>query len=157
VTGAGEDFLPPRDEISPAQEQAMWEEIQRNIETLRSMGALAPLNTAQAVTYNFPLRMAPGLPDYAGFRVSAFADHNPASGPVLDYNGGARTYDGHRGTDYALYPFSWNKVDAGDVQVIAAAAHDCRLAPMLTPLTTTAAAPAAVPGITWRWCTPMGG
>jgi hypothetical protein len=41
---------------------------------------------------------------------------------VLDYNGGTRTYDGHRGTDYALYPFSWNKVDAGDVQVIAAAA-----------------------------------
>src|SRR3990172_911656 len=105
VTGAGEDFVPPRDEISPAQEQAMWEEIKRNIETLRSMGALAAPNAAQAVTYNFPLRMAPGLPDYAGFRVSAFADHNPAGGPVLDYNGGTRTYDGHRGTDYALYPF----------------------------------------------------
>jgi murein DD-endopeptidase MepM/ murein hydrolase activator NlpD len=122
VTGAGEDFVPPRDEISPAQEQAMWEEIKRNIATLRSMGALAAPDAAQAVTYNFPLRMAPGLPDYAGFRVSAFADHNPASGPVLDYNGGARTYDGHHGTDYALYPFGWNKVDAGDVQVIAAAA-----------------------------------
>jgi len=41
---------------------------------------------------------------------------------VLDYNGGTRTYDGHHGTDYALWPFSWNKVNAGEVQVIAAAA-----------------------------------
>lgn len=121
VESGGENFEPPRDEISPEQEQAMWEEIQRNLALLRDAGALSAPNTAQAVTYNFPLRMAPGLPDYAGFRVSAFADHDPASGSVLDYNGGTRTYDTHRGTDYALSPFSWNKVDAGEVQVVAAA------------------------------------
>jgi murein DD-endopeptidase MepM/ murein hydrolase activator NlpD len=121
VEGGGENLEPPRDEISPAEEQAMWEEIQRNLAMLRDAGALPPLNSAQVVTYNFPLRMAPGLPDYAGFRVSAFADHNPASGQVLDYNGGTRTYDSHRGTDYALSPFSWNKVDAGEAQVVAAA------------------------------------
>jgi murein DD-endopeptidase MepM/ murein hydrolase activator NlpD len=40
---------------------------------------------------------------------------------VLDYNGGTRTYDTHRGTDYALSPFRWNKLDAGEVQVVAAA------------------------------------
>jgi len=122
AVAGGEDCEPPRDDISPADEQAMWEEIQHNLEMLRGTGALTLVNTPQAVTYNFPLRMAPGLPDYAGFRVSAFVDHNPASGQVLDYYGGARTYDGHRGTDYALYPFNWNKVDAGQVQVIAAAA-----------------------------------
>jgi murein DD-endopeptidase MepM/ murein hydrolase activator NlpD len=121
VVVGGEDLDMPRDEISPAEEQAMWEEIQRNIATLRDAGALAVPNAAQTVTYNIPLRMAPGLPDYAGFRVSAFADHNPTSGQLLDYNSGTRTYDGHRGTDYALYPFNWNKVDAGEVQVIAAA------------------------------------
>ena len=121
VVAGGEDVDLPRDELSPAQEQAMWEEIQRNIAMLRARGTLAAPDASQAVTYNFPLRLAPGLPDYAGFRVSAFVDHNPASGQVLDYNGGARTYDGHRGTDYALYPFNWNKVDAGEVQVIAAA------------------------------------
>ncbi|MBP7688558.1 MAG: peptidoglycan DD-metalloendopeptidase family protein, partial [Thermoflexales bacterium] len=38
------------------------------------------------------------------------------------YDDGTRTYDGHRGTDYALYPFGWNKLEAGEVQVIAAAA-----------------------------------
>jgi len=113
---------PPRDEIAPAGEQALGEEIQRNLSVLREAGLLASPDAAQAVTYNFPLRLAPGLPDYAGFRVSAFADHHPAGGQVLDYNGGTRTYDGHRGTDYALWPFSWNKLDAGEVQVIAAAA-----------------------------------
>jgi murein DD-endopeptidase MepM/ murein hydrolase activator NlpD len=113
---------PPGDDISPAQEQAMWTEIQRNIARLRNEGALAAPKAAQPVALGWPLRMAPGLDDYAGFRVSAFVDHNPTSGQVLDYNGGARTYDGHRGTDIALYPFSWNKLDAGAVQVIAAAA-----------------------------------
>lgn len=112
----------PNDEITPEQEQAMWAEIHKNVELLRGMGRLAAPNPAQIVALGMPLRMAPGLSDYAGFRVSAFADHNPASGQVLDYNGGTRTYDGHRGTDYALYPFNWNKVDAGEVQVIAAAA-----------------------------------
>lgn len=118
----GEVVDPVRDEISPAQELAIWAEIQRNVTLLRSTGRLAAPNLALTVKYNFPLRMAPGLPDYAGFRVSAFVDHDPATGPVLDYNGGTRTYDGHHGTDYALWPFSWNKVDAGEVQVIAAAA-----------------------------------
>jgi hypothetical protein len=99
----------------------MWAEIQRNVAQLRQMGILAA-PAASTVLYNFPLRLAPGLPDYAGFRVSAFADHNAASGQVLDYNGGTRTYDGHRGTDYALWPFSWNKLDEGAVQVVAAAA-----------------------------------
>jgi murein DD-endopeptidase MepM/ murein hydrolase activator NlpD len=123
AAASGEDVEPPHDELSPAQEQAMWEEIHHNLEMLRSTGALAPV-TSQTVTYNFPLRLAPGVPGYAGFRVSAFVDHNPTSGSgaILDYNSGTRTYDGHRGTDYALWPFSWNKLDAGEMQVIAAAA-----------------------------------
>jgi hypothetical protein len=69
----------------------MWEEILRNLALLRDAGALAAPHAAQAVIYNFPLRLAPGLPDYAGFRVSAFADHRPAAGQVLDYHGGTRT------------------------------------------------------------------
>jgi len=121
VIADSKTFEPPYEEQSPAQEQAMWAEIQHNIAWLRSAGRLTAPATVQMVTYDFPLRLAPGLPDYAGFRVSAFVDHNPASGQVLDYNGGTRTYDGHRGTDYALYPFGWNKLNAGEMQVIAAA------------------------------------
>ena len=118
----GENDRASGDEMSPAQEQEMWEELQHNIQALRSTGAWAAPNTAQPVTFTFPLRLAPGLPDSAGFRISAFSDHDPGTGQVLDYTGGTRTYDGHRGTDIALWPFSWNKLDAGDMQVVAAAA-----------------------------------
>ncbi|MDO9041217.1 MAG: M23 family metallopeptidase [Desulfocapsaceae bacterium] len=118
----GEDGEQPRDELSAAEEQAMLDKIRRNIATLREQAILGAPDLTQAVAYAFPLRMAPGLADYAGFRVSAFGDHNSTVGQVLDYNGGARTYDGHHGTDYALWPFSWNKVNAGEVQVVAAAA-----------------------------------
>ncbi|CAN5353288.1 hypothetical protein BH11PSE11_BH11PSE11_22300 [soil metagenome] len=110
------------DEMSPAEEQALWSGIQRSIAQLQEDGKLAMPDAAQTVFYGWPVRMAPGRSDFAGFSVSAFADHNPAAGPWLDYNNGSRTYDSHRGTDIALWPFSWNKVDAGDVQVIAAAA-----------------------------------
>ncbi len=112
----------PSAEITPTQEQAMWSEIQGTLTALRRACSLAAPPTTQSVTLGWPLRMAPGRADYAGFRISAFVDHNPASGQVLDYHGGTRTYDGHRGTDIALYPFAWNKLDAGDVQVVAAAA-----------------------------------
>lgn len=113
---------PFQGEASPAEEQAMTAAIQQNVARLRGAGSAAAPQAALALTYIFPLRMAPGLPDYAGHRVSAFVDHNSAGGAVLDYYGGTRTYDGHRGTDYGLYPFAWNKLEAGDVQVVAAAA-----------------------------------
>lgn len=122
VEGVSENCLTIQDDLAPAQERAMWEGIQRNVQMFKSKGIISMPNSELAVDYTFPLQLAPGLPDYAGFRVSAFADHTPTTGQVLDYYGGTRTYDGHRGTDYALWPFSWNKVDAGEVQVIAAAA-----------------------------------
>ena len=116
------DERTPTDHLSPAAEQAMWQEIQGNLAVLRQLSLLPMPSSPTAVGYQFPLRLAPGLPDFAGHRVSAFADHNPTAGAVLDYNGGSRTYDGHRGTDLALTPFNWNKVDAGDMQAVAAAA-----------------------------------
>ena len=103
---------PANAELSPAAEQALWAEIQHHLAALRRQGVLAA-PSAQAVPYNFPLRLAPGLPDYAGFRVSAYVDHNPAGSQVLDYNGGTRTYDGHRGTAYGLWPYGRNKIHAG--------------------------------------------
>lgn len=100
----------------------MLDQIRRNVALLRRRGLLAPHGSAQAVTFDLPLRLAPGLVDEAGYYVSALADHDPATGKVLDYHGGNRTYDGHRGIDFGLWPFPWNKLDAGEVQVVAAAA-----------------------------------
>jgi hypothetical protein len=110
------------DNLSDVDEKAMWQDIRRSVNDLETQGLLAKTADAAAANFIFPLKLAPGLPDSAGFRVSAFSDHNPAAGAVLDYNGGTRTYDFHRGTDLALSPWSWNKLDEGSVQVIAAAA-----------------------------------
>lgn len=114
-------FDTPRDNLSPAAERAMLDTIRRNVAALRRAGLPAPSRQAAAVTFDFPLRLVPGLRGEAGHYVSALADHDPAAGKVLDYHGGARTYDGHRGVDLALWPFPWNKLDEGAMQVIAAA------------------------------------
>ncbi len=116
------DHAPPSDNLSSANEQAMWQEIRSSVLDLKRKALLKQEPGSTSVPYIFPLRMAAGMPDHAGFRVSAFSDHNPAAGAVLDYNGGTRTYDAHRGTDLALWPFSWNKLDGGEVEVVAAAA-----------------------------------
>lgn len=110
------------DNLSVAEEHAMWQAIRNNVDALKRQELIPKSAEAAASNYMFPLQLAPGLPDAAGFRVSAFSDHNPSVGAVLDYNGGTRTYDGHRGTDLALSPWSWNKLDAGNVHVVAAAA-----------------------------------
>ena len=124
-----------RDDITPQEEQAVWARIQENIAALRRTGRGSALDSLQSVTYELPLRMAPGLTDYGGFTIAAFPDHDPASGvtAVRDYNGGNRTYDGHQGTDYGLYPFKWNKVDAGEMQVVAAAAGTIVIRDNATP------------------------
>ena len=121
-TAFAEALDAPRDNLSPASERAMLDEISRNVARLRRAGLPAPQRRAEAVTYDFPLGLAPGVPGEAGYYVSALADHDPAAGKVLDYHGGSRTYDSHRGIDIALWPFPWNKLDAGDVQVLAVAA-----------------------------------
>ncbi|HEX6942559.1 MAG TPA: peptidoglycan DD-metalloendopeptidase family protein [Gemmatimonadaceae bacterium] len=79
------------------------------------------------VSFAWPLRPKPGFTDPGYYGVGNFVDHN-ASFPnaVLDYNCGARTYDldtgySHMGTDYFLSPFPWNKMDNGEIQVVAAA------------------------------------
>ncbi len=117
----GENVTPPRDDLSPADEQALGDSIQRDVRRLQAEGKLAAPNTGQPVLYGWPVQMAPGLTDYAGFYVSAFSDHDVTSA-WLDYNNGSRTYNTHRGTDIALWPFSFNKLYAGEVQVVAAAA-----------------------------------
>src|SRR5262245_56669298 len=71
---ADEPLAAPHDELSPEAEQAMWDAIQQHMAMLQEGGALVTPSATQAVTYIFPLRLAAGQPDYAGFRVSAFSD-----------------------------------------------------------------------------------
>lgn len=71
---------------------------------------------------NWPLKTAAGFTDCSYYFIGAYVDQNSASGVFKDWNCGSRTYDGHGGTDIAIWPFSFNKVDSSTIEVIAAAA-----------------------------------
>ncbi len=85
---------------------------------LRVEGPAGRLTTALA----WPLRAANGLTDCSYYAIGAYVDHNAAAGAVTDFHCGARTYDGHQGTDIGIPPFSFYKMDHNQVEVIAAAA-----------------------------------
>jgi hypothetical protein len=69
----------------------------------------------------WPVKAANGLTDCSFFHISAFVDQDKATGMIKDYNCGTKTYDGHRGTDIALFPFRFIKMNNDQVQVVAAA------------------------------------
>lgn len=124
-SGGGEYKIEHADEITPEQREQIRADIDANIARLEAQGALPRARTA--VTLGWPLQPSPGFTDPGYHSVSGFVDHNPAyPGQRLDYTCGERTYDtsggyNHAGTDYYIWPFSWNKMAAGAVQVVAAA------------------------------------
>jgi murein DD-endopeptidase MepM/ murein hydrolase activator NlpD len=126
ASGGGEYALPEADHISEAQRAAIEAMIQGNIEQLTATGALSPRRAAQ-VALGWPLAGREGLTDPGFHAISGFVDHQVGyPNQLLDYSCGARTYDtasgyNHKGTDYYLWPFAWNKMAAGDVVVVAAA------------------------------------
>ncbi len=71
---------------------------------------------------NWPLQAGGGLTDCSFYFISAHVDQDFTATNFKDYNCGSITYDGHKGTDIAIGPFPFYKMDNNQVQVIAAAA-----------------------------------
>jgi murein DD-endopeptidase MepM/ murein hydrolase activator NlpD len=85
---------------------------------------LSSLSAAAAVTtnippLNFPLRLKPQGRGASPFGISNFVDLDP-SAALLDWNCGARTYNGHAGNDFFIAPFPWLKMDQTEVDILAA-------------------------------------
>jgi murein DD-endopeptidase MepM/ murein hydrolase activator NlpD len=76
----------------------------------------------QTTLLDWPLREKAGFTDCSYYFISAHVDQDTASGTFHDYNCGTITYDGHKGTDIAISPFPFYKMDNDQVEVIAAAA-----------------------------------
>lgn len=117
--------------LTPAQRQQVWAEIRASRATLESAGILPSAEQRGPVlppTLAWPLAPAAGYTDPGYHGVSNFVDHNAAfPNQLTDYTCGTRSYDtaggyNHSGTDYFLWPFFWNMMDAGDVEIVAAAA-----------------------------------
>lgn len=120
ASGGGEyASAEPGEHLSPALRQQAWNEIRRNARKLRLPQAQAA-PASIGVSFAWPLA-GNGLSDPGYHAISNFVDQ-ASNNQVLDYNCGARSYNGHRGTDYYLWPFSWFKMDNNQVRVIAAAA-----------------------------------
>jgi hypothetical protein len=83
------------------------------------------INNVAPVLFDWPVKQATGFNDPSFWGISNYFDHNSSYGQTQDYNCGTHTYDvsgyNHSGTDIYAAPFGWKMMDAGQVDVIAAA------------------------------------
>lgn len=126
-SGGGEYDPGPLDHITDTQRQEIGEMLDENMKVLAENGRLPTPNLTTQVFFAWPLKLKDGHTDPGYHGISGFVDHDPAYPNQLeDYLCRDRTYDtsagyNHKGTDFFLWPFSWNKMDADEVEIIAAA------------------------------------
>jgi hypothetical protein len=68
----------------------------------------------------YPLRLRPNAKAQGGDAISNFVDLD-ATSKIKEFTCGSRSYDGHRGIDYFLWPFWWTMMDQREVEIVAAA------------------------------------
>ena len=113
--------------LNDIQRTEIKKQIAENVAALKQQGKLAEPNPNTVTLFGWPMKLRNGLVDYGYHSISGQVDHDAAyPNQLLDYNCGQRTYDtpsgyNHGGTDYFLWPFSWNKMDSSDVEIISAA------------------------------------
>ena len=83
-------------------------------------GILSIERTNEITLFDWPLQQRVGFEHAFYYDVNNFVDLQNGSG-ILDYNCGQRSYNGHNGIDYDLWPFWWTMMDADQVEVVAAA------------------------------------
>jgi murein DD-endopeptidase MepM/ murein hydrolase activator NlpD len=121
-------YLKFRDDVSPEHRAAIIQQLQANERGLRSTGVLQQHFQPLATSFQWPVKQAPNFYQNGFYGISNYIDNNLSyPGLVIDYNCGTRTYDqasgyNHKGTDIFNWPFPWQKMAQGAVQVVAAAA-----------------------------------
>jgi len=106
-------------ESVPCITSDQYDELERS--TQENLNHLNISNDRTAVTlFSWPLRMAAGMDDCSYYGITNYLDQDNTSG-LLDWNCGAVTYNGHKGTDICTWPYPFLKMDSNSVEVIAAA------------------------------------
>ncbi len=119
-------FNLPEDNISQEERDRIQAILAHNSDSLRELGLLKT-SKVNPVKFSWPLQAADHLFDSGYHGISNFVDLNPSFPNILqDYNCGTRSYDtnsgyNHAGIDYFTWPFSINKMNDNDVEIIAAA------------------------------------
>lgn len=106
--------------ISTEEYSILNQEVSSNLKKL----GLNKTQNRNALTTSliWPLKLATGFDQCQYHFIGAYVDQNTAATAIQDYDCGANTYDGHKGTDIAIWPYSLYKMDNSQVQVVAAAA-----------------------------------
>ncbi len=113
------------DQVSPELDRAMVQAVTDNLSTLQASGRYTPAPKALSGLI-WPMAPNPGA-GAEWYAVVNYVDLNLAyPNQIRDYTCGTRSYDSssgynHRGIDYSLWPFPWHVMDAGTVDVVAAA------------------------------------
>ena len=105
--------------ISPKQYAEIEKRCALNLQKLGISNA--KFKTQLLTSLAWPLKLKDGITDCSYYAISAHVDQDPAVGTFKDYNCGNNSYDGHHGTDIAIFPFPFYKLDNDIVEVIAAA------------------------------------
>ena len=106
--------------ITPQEYTALNNEVSNNLTKLSTNKATNKKTLATSL--NWPLRLAAGFSQCEYHFIGAYVDQNNAITAIQDYDCGSNTYDGHHGTDIAIWPYSFYKMDNSQIEVIAAAA-----------------------------------
>lgn len=112
--------------VDSALEADMWKLVNENIDRLGIRKTDQALRGATPTSFIWPVQSKAGFNDYGYYTVQFLVDHNAAfNNQLLDYNCGARTYDGngfnHAGTDIILWPYAWRRMDEQVMEIVAAA------------------------------------
>ena len=106
--------------ITPQEYAALNKEVSDNLKKL-SLDKTTNRSTL-ATSLIWPLKLTTGFTQCEYHFIGAYVDQNTTTTTIQDYDCGTNTYDGHHGTDIAIWPYSLYKMDNNQVEVIAAAA-----------------------------------
>ena len=120
--GGGAYPLIVNDAAHPCITQQQYEMIEKRVaQNIRLLKPDTRQKKTTTTLFSWPLRPAAGLADCSYYYIGNYVDEDPTSPGIKDYNCGAVTYDGHRGTDICTAPYPFLKMDNNQVEAIAAA------------------------------------
>ena len=106
--------------ITAQEYAALNKEVNDNLKKL-ALNKRANRNVLNTSLF-WPLKLATGFTQCEYHFIGAYVDQNTSITSIQDYDCGTNTYDGHHGTDIAIWPYSLYKMDNNQIEVIAAAA-----------------------------------
>ena len=123
LTDYNDYSFPKNDALNPCISTQEYAALNREVNANLKKIALDKSSNRNVLTtsLNWPLKLASGFTQCEYHFIGAYVDQNTATTTIQDYDCGTNTYDGHHGTDIAIWPYSLYKMDNNQVEVIAAA------------------------------------